>query len=208
MIQAKKKIKEKKDDTTAKQSNHQKQKSISSYFATSVTKDTSFSRSESSDENLKRKLESFKHDELNGDHLDKDHSSAPEPLVDSPKKSKMESVIIGKNQVEKSAAAIVKTNSSAKKLTPLEQQVKALKEKYQDTLLMVECGKKNLKNLEPTKIKDFFSTFLYLFYRLSISVFWPRCRKGRQDFRHYCSSRFCWKWPFRFNSQRSYTSRT
>ena len=58
-----------------------------------------------------------------------------------------------KNQVEKSAAAIVKTNSSAKKLTPLEQQVKALKEKYQDTLLMVECGK---KNLEPTKIKDFF----------------------------------------------------
>ena len=89
MIQAKKKIKEKKDDTTAKQSNHQKQKSISSYFATSVTKDTSFSRSESSDENLKRKLESFKHDELTvDDHLN--NSSAPQPLVNSPKKSRIE----------------------------------------------------------------------------------------------------------------------
>ena len=147
MIQAKKKIKEKKDDTTgAKQSNHQKQKSISSYFATSLTtkEDTLFSRSESSDKNLKRKLESFKHDELNGDnHPD---SSAPEPLVDSPKKSKIESVIeVKNNQVEKSVAAIVKTNSSAKKLTPLEQQVKTLKEKYQDTLLMVECGKKTSK---------------------------------------------------------------
>ena len=148
MIQAKKKIKEKKDDTTgAKQSNPQKQKSISSYFATSLMtkEDTLFSRSQSSDENLKRKLESFKHDELNGDdHLN--NSSAPEPIVGSPKKSKIESVVIAKNnQVEKSDDAIVKTNSSAKKLTPLEQQVKTLKEKYQDTLLMVECGKKKLK---------------------------------------------------------------
>ena len=145
MIQAKKKIKEKKDDTTAKQSNHQKQKSISSYFATSVTKDTSFSRSESSDENLKRKLESFKHDELTvDDHLN--NSSAPQPLVNSPKKSRIESVK-NQDQVEKSGtptSSIIKTNSSTKKLTPLEQQVKALKEKYKDTLLMVECGNKKL----------------------------------------------------------------
>ena len=146
MIQAKKKIKEKKDDTTAKQSNHQKQKSISSYFAKSVTKeeDKSFSRSESSDENLKRKLESFKHDELTGDN-----SSAPQPLVNSPKKSRIESVK-NQDQVEKpgtTTSSIVKTNSSTKKLTPLEQQVKALKEKYKDTLLMVECGKRTTINL-------------------------------------------------------------
>ena len=143
MIQAKKKTKEKKDDTSDK---HQKQKSISSYFAKSVTKeeDKSFSRSESSDENLKRKLESFKHDELTGDN-----SSAPQPLVNSPKKSRIESEK-NQDQVEKSGtttSSIVKTNSSTKKLTPLEQQVKALKEKYQGTLLMVECGKKTTINL-------------------------------------------------------------
>ena len=147
MIQAKKKTKEKKDDTSDK---HQKQKSISSYFAKSVTKeeDKSFSRSESSDENLKRKLESFKHDELTvDDHLN--NSSAPRPLVNSPKKSRIESVK-NQDQAEKSGAttsSIIKTNSSTKKLTPLEQQVKALKEKYKDTLLMVECGKRTTINL-------------------------------------------------------------
>ena len=147
MIQAKKKTKEKKDDTSDK---HQKQKSISSYFAKSVTKeeDKSFSRSESSDENLKRKLESFKHDELTvDDHLN--NSSAPQPLVNSPKKSRIESVK-NQDQVEKSGtptSSIIKTNSSTKKLTPLEQQVKTLKEKYKETLLMVECGKKTDINL-------------------------------------------------------------
>ena len=148
MIQAKKKTKEKKDDTSDK---NQKQKSISSYFAKSVTKeeDKSFSRSESSDENLKRKLESFKHDELTvDDYLN--NSSAPQPLVNSPpKKSRIESVKI-QDQVEKpgtTTSSIIKTNSSTKKLTPLEQQVKALKEKYKDTLLMVECGKRTTINL-------------------------------------------------------------
>ena len=148
MIQAKKKTKEKKDDTSDK---HQKQKSISSYFAKSVTKEEekSFSRSESSDENLKRKLESFKHDELTVDDHHLINSSAPQPLVNSPKKSRIESVK-NQDQVEKSGtttSSIVKTNSSTKKLTPLEQQVKALKEKYKDTLLMVECGKRTTINL-------------------------------------------------------------
>ena len=110
--------------------------------------DKSFSRSESSDENLKRKLESFKHDELTvDDHLN--NSSAPKPLINSPKKSRIESVK-NQDQVEKpgtTTSSIVKTNSSTKKLTPLEQQVKALKEKYKDTLLMVECGKKTDINL-------------------------------------------------------------
>ena len=136
MIQAKKKTKEKKDDTSDK---HQKQKSISSYFAKSVTtkeEDKSFSRSESSDENLKRKLESFKHDELTvDDYLN--NSSAPQPLVNSPKKSRIESEK-NQDQVEKTgstAATIVKTNSSTKKLTPLEQQVKTLKEKYKERCL-------------------------------------------------------------------------
>ena len=74
---------------------------------------------------------------------------APQPLVNSPKKSRIES-LKNQDQAEKSGtttSSIVKTNSSTKKLTPLEQQVKALKEKYKDTLLMVECGKRTTINL-------------------------------------------------------------
>ena len=106
MIHAKKKNKEKNDEKQTKS------KSISSYF---ISKTPSIERSKESEDNLKRKLESFKYDAKNDSNKD---ISKPKSLVSTPKKAKID-------EVKEEEKVNSKTNSSNnKKMTPLEQQVK------------------------------------------------------------------------------------
>ena len=112
------------------EANQSKQKSISSYFGAKPTAKQEISEPKVADENLKRKLELFKSDG-NGESS---FESQIKPTISTPKRAK---IIIDTDSNDDKPK---ETTKAMKKLTPLEQQVKALKDKHPDTLLMVECG--------------------------------------------------------------------
>ena len=102
------------------------QKTISAFFAPKVASSTTEKPRPSfkvADEGLKRKLDHFKSDVP---------TSSYETIRQCNKKSKVDS-----QEVQETLDA---SGSAKKKLTPLEQQVKAIKEKHSDTLIMVEVG--------------------------------------------------------------------
>ena len=116
-------------DDNAVQKTTKGQKTISSFFASKTVKEKPLEQlsptTRNVDDALKRKLDLFK----------SDVAAKEETTRQCYKKSKLDRPGIAENEEPEAAS-----RSSKKKLTPLEQQVKEVKEKYPDTLLMVEVG--------------------------------------------------------------------
>ena len=94
-------------------------------------------KSKDSDEAVKRKLEEFK--ASNQTESNRDDFASSENTSTS-KKRRIELDLQDFEEIPVDKNVETKANKEAKKLTPLEQQVKDLQLRYPDTLLMVECG--------------------------------------------------------------------